>query len=166
MLLFIFMLLIILTFIWYFIVRDVPVEHFPIKGNFITIKFNDKYLEGHKNGHIVLGKNEALGIYQVHDLPEFDGIRLESNKYPGYFLSCSNNKWKLKSKFFIKNNIKSIFIPIGNETKIDDQPNISFINYSNGKCLEINDKMNVVAGKFNKKPTKSQTFEYVLVSHI
>ena len=137
------LLLIVLTFIWYFIVKDVDTERFTPARNRVILKYDGKYLEGHKNQILRLGFNKTYATYLINDYPGYpDGIRIESDKYPKYFITYTKGgKWTLQSHYYIDNPEKSIFVPISIDDDKIKKRRMTLLCQYNNKCINIEDEI-------------------------
>ena len=146
------LLLSVLTFLWYFIIRDVDLEGFPDEMNTVTLKYKDQYLVGQKHQCLTLGPDDELATYIVHNYDEGDHIQLESYKYPGYYVCLQGDKFYLKSKYNLKNLKTTLLVPIAYR---DKDGILSFQN-ENGFLGVSHNKIKIV----KRHPSKSHKLTY------
>lgn len=151
LLLVIFLIFIILSIIWYLVVRNVDLEPFPDNNTQITIKVGSKFLQGEKGKPLKLGNDMENGLFKLIDNPDYpDGVQIESVVYPGYLIAYQQGKWVLTSKYYLDSIKKTIFIPLGQKVK----DLYALLNLYNKQCISVKNN-NILVEKFNSK-NKSQ----------
>ena len=146
------LLLIILTIIWYLLVKDVIYESFNEEepNNITSFKQNNKFLKIKKEGQMYLGLRDNYSLFNLKpDDDDSQYIIIKPIEYPDYYLCADDNGVYLTSN--LKNNYTR-FKPL----TIDDQQ-ISLQN-KDDKILTVEDD-EIILKKMRRRLNKSQLFQ-------
>lgn len=153
------LLFIILSIIWYLLVRDVGLETFSERDNQILLLYGHKYVQGEKGLPLKLGGDRKSACYFVIDNPEHpDGIQLESKEHPGYLVCYRKGTWMLQSQYSIDNPLKTVFLPLNFRSRGKRNRVMLVCSYKRACMMAYNGR--IVAAKYRRNPSKRQMLTF------